>query len=113
MSVSLPKGFQPLERFVEKWARETTDERVHARATSSMEEIREFYDVAVEHAEAALAYCEKFPIDALPEDAARLFRLILGLGQAAVAIEIHGQPRGPGVPWPHDLTIERGPFPFG
>lgn len=109
----LPPGFEDLVPFVDYWAGETTQERIHARATASMETIRAFYDAMTERAEAALQYVEQFPLNQMPEDAARLYRLVLALGQAHVAVEIHGQPRAPGTPYPTGIRILRGPAPFG
>ena len=109
----LPAGFEALEPFLTQWGGETSTARMEARSAASMAEIRAFYDVAIDHAEAALAYLEGFPMDELPEDAARLFRLMLGLVQASMAVEIHGQPRVPGAPWPHGVKIVQGLHPFG
>src|SRR5579859_3789592 len=96
----LPAGFDALEPFLGRWDGETGMARMEARSTASMVEIRAFYDVAIDHAAAALAYLDRFQLDALPEDAARLLRLMLGLVQAAMEVEIHGQSRAPGAPWP-------------
>ena len=109
----LPAGFEALEPFLGRWDGETGMARMAARSTATMAEIRAFYDVAIEHAEAALAYLDRFELDALPEDAARLLRLMLGLVQASMAIEIHGQARAPGAPWPSGVNIVQGLQPFG
>jgi len=109
----LPPGFTDLEPYVAFWAGETTTARWRARCTASMDEIRAFYDAALSRGEDALAYLEAFPIDALTPEAARLMRLVLALAQAAMAVEIHGQPRAPGTPWPNSLSIERGAQPYG
>lgn len=109
----LPAGFAALEPFLGRWDGETGMARMEVRSTASMAEIRAFYDVAIDHAEAALAYLDRFPLDALPEDAARLLRLMLGLVQASMAVEIHGQSRAPGAPWPSGVTIVQGLQPFG
>jgi hypothetical protein len=110
---ALPPGFEALEPFLDRWGGETSAARMEARSTASMVEIRAFYEVAIEHAEAALVYLERFPMNSLPEDAARLFRLMLGLVQASMAVEIHGQPRVPGAPWPSGVAIVQGLSPFG
>lgn len=109
----LPAGFEDLVPFVDYWAGETTEARIHARSTASMATIREFYDAMTERAEAALQYVEQFPLNQMPDDAARLYRLVLALGQAHVAVEIHGQPRAPGTPYPTGIRILRGAAPFG
>lgn len=109
----LPFGFEDLLPFVDYWAGHTMEERLDARAKATMDEIRAFYDVMTERADAALDCIEKFPLDQMPEDAARLFRLVLALGQAHVAIEIHGSPRAPNTPYPNSIRILQGLRPFG
>jgi hypothetical protein len=107
-SSSLPPGFEDLTPFVSVWAKETSEARMDARCTASMADIRTFYDTMTERAEDALTHIEKFPIDALPADSARLFCLILALAQAHVAVEIHGTVRAPNTPYPHHICIARG-----
>jgi len=113
MSAPLPAGFAALEPFAATWGAASTYERMATRVTASMDEIRAFYDVAIELAPQAMAHCDSFPLDAMPEDAQRLFRIMLGLVQAAMAVEIHGQPRAPGTPWPHSIKVDRGLWLFG
>ena len=113
MSARLPAGFEPLEPFAATWGAVSTYERMETRVTSSMAEIHAFYDVAIDHAADAMAHCDSFPLDAMPEDTQRLFRIMLGLVQAAMAVEIHGQPRAPGTPWPHSIKVDRGLWLFG
>lgn len=110
---TLPPGFAELEPFVDQWAGPTVNARMYARCSADMASIRRFYDVATARGAEALEYCAQFPLDAMPDDAALLFRLILGLGQASIAVELHGQPRAPGTPWPNSITLQRGPSPFG
>lgn len=109
----LPAGFEDLLPFVDYWAGDTTEQRMNARAGASMETIRAFYDGMTGRAEAALQYVERFPLQQLPDDAARLFKLVLALGQAHIAVEIHGRPRAPGTPFPNSLRITRGMRPYG
>ena len=107
-SMLLPSGFEDLNGFVAVWAKATSEERMDARCTASMADIQAFYDAMTERAEAALSHIETFPIDALPEDSARLFCLVLALAQAHVAIEIHGAVHAPKTPYPHGIRIVRG-----
>ena len=51
-----------------------------------------FYDAIYPRAEAAMAYLEKFPLDALPEDAFRLLKLLYMLILVSFAVEIWKQP---------------------
>lgn len=109
----LPPGFAALERFVAYWDVATSHERWQRRAEASMAEIAEFYHATLALADPALAHIEQFPLDELPEDAARLLRLLLAMTQAGVAVEIHDQPRAPYSPYPHGLRIVSGMSPFG
>lgn len=109
----LPKGFDDLEPYVEKWAKDTTEERMAVRAESSMEEIREFYDIILERADEAMTLIDEYPLDDLPEDVARLCKLVLALGPCAMAVEVIGQPRVPRTPYPHGVELTRGTPPFG
>jgi hypothetical protein len=109
----LPPGFDELLPFVDAWAGATTQERLHTRCSSSMDEIRRFYDAMTARADEAMAYVERFPLRELPDDAALLFRLVLALGQAHVAVEIHGRPCAPNTPYPHGIRILRGVTPYG
>jgi hypothetical protein len=109
----LPKGFESLERFVADWARDSNDERRAARSTAQMDDIREFYDAVVALAPDAIAYLETFPLDAMPEDATRLFKLLLAMNHAAIAVEMHGAPRAHDSPWPAPVRVAKGPWPHG
>jgi len=109
----LPAGFEELLPYVDKWGQDTTNERIKARSESSMEEILAFYNTMVARADEAMSYIDKYPIDDLPEDVGRLSKLVLALAQAAMAVEVHGQPRGPGSPWPNKISLARGATPFG
>lgn len=109
----LPQGFEKLEGFVAYWAGETNDVRWDRRARATMPEIRRFYEAMRVRAEDALRYLEKFPIGDMPEDATRLFRLLLSLAHASMAVEMHRQPRAVSSPFPHGMSIGRGPWPQG
>jgi hypothetical protein len=109
----LPKGFSDLNRFVEKWAKETTHERIAVRSTSTQEEILEFYNAALALGERAMEELGKYPLDDMPEDVANLAKLMLALAQASVAVELHGQPRAIGTTYPNSIKVARGAFPFG
>jgi len=94
MSEPLPPGFSALEPFAE-WALPTEPERYAKRLSSSMEELKTFYDAGMPLLEDAAAYLEKLPLDALPEDATRLLHICYSLINVAFAIEAWRQPRVP------------------
>jgi hypothetical protein len=108
----LPAGFEDLEPLVDYWAGADGQTRWDRRARAEMADIKAFYDQMVPRADAALAHLQPFPLDAMPEPEARLFRLVLSLAQAAMAVELHGQPRAPHSPYPHGIRLVEGPRPF-
>lgn len=110
---SLPKGFDALGPFVAYWVRDSNDERRAARSTAEMDDIRAFYDTVVALAADAIAYLEQFPLDNMPDDATRLFKLMLAMNHAAIAVEMHGAPRAHDSPWPAPVRVAKGPWPHG
>ena len=56
-----------------------------------MEEMREFYDAIFPRLEEAIDYCDKFPLDDLPDDALHLLYLIYSMIMVSMAIEVFGQ----------------------
>ena len=68
-------------------------ERYAERMASSMEEMQEFYDAAYPRVEEAIDYCEKFPLDELPEDALNLLHLIYSLIMVSMPVDVWHQAR--------------------
>lgn len=110
---SLPAGFEALEPFVAYWVHDTNDARRAARSTAQMEDIQAFYDAIVPRAEEGIAHLEQFALDSMPADAERLFKLLLAMNHAAIAVEMHGQPRAFDSTWPSAVRITQGPWPHG
>jgi hypothetical protein len=88
----LPPGFSDLERFVQDWCLDSEPERYAKRLASTMEEIQGFYDAVMPRAEDAIRYLEKLRLDALPEDAGRLLKLLYSLILMSFPVEIWRQP---------------------
>lgn len=109
----LPKGFEALVPYLDYWDVMTMAGRWERRATASMSEIRRFYDDMLAHADAAMDLISRYSFDEMPEDVARLARLLLALMSAAVGIEVVGAPRDPYSPYPHNVRVLRGPSPWG
>ncbi len=109
----LPAEFADLEQFVAHWDVATSQARWIRRSETPLPAIKAFYDAMLTRADAALAYLERYPLNALPDDAACLMRLLLSMTQAAMAIELHESPRVPRSPFPHSITIETGVSPYG
>lgn len=110
---ALPPGFESLAPFVDYWARETTNERIAARCEATMADIRAFYDAMLPEVERAVTCIDEHPLHELPAAHATLAKLVLALAQAAVAVEMHGQPCSPGTPYPNTMRVLQGAAPFG
>jgi|SRR5689334_7310567 len=93
MTAMLPPTFADLEPFASTWCLATEAERWRQRHASTMAELAAFYDACFPRVEEAIEYCDKFPLDDLPDDVANLVRLIYSLVMVSMAIEIFGQPR--------------------
>ncbi len=89
----LPSAFAELEAFAQTWCLPTEAERWNQRLTSSMAEMREFYDAFFPRLEEAIEYCDKFSLEDLPDDALHLLHLIYSLVMVAMAVEVFGQPK--------------------
>jgi hypothetical protein len=103
----LPDGFEFLEPFAAAWGDLTSqDQRYRARQSLGMDELQAFHEALATRLEQVFSHLDKFPMDALPEQEARLYRIALGLTEAAQAVELFGQPRVPYAPYPHHPVQE-------
>lgn len=87
----LPSAFAELEPYAETWCLPTESERWDRRMASSMADMREFYDAFFPRLEEAIEYCDKFPLDDLPDDALHLLHLIYSLIMVAMSVEVMHQ----------------------
>jgi hypothetical protein len=88
----LPSGFAELEGYARVWCLATETERWNARMASTMAQMHEFHDAFLPRLEEAIDYCDKFPLDDLPDDALNLLHLIYSLIMVAMAVEVMHQP---------------------
>jgi hypothetical protein len=100
----LPEDFADLEPFAPRWCLATESERYAARLASTIEEMQAFYDAFFRRAEAAMAHCEQFPLDGMPDDARRLLQLMHSLVMVSFPVELWRQPR---IPDSGDAVLER------
>ena len=106
-TIALPEGFEALAPYAETWGKLVSQEdRYLLRQHSSMRELKVYYDAAAPRLNEIFDHLDKFPMDKLPEPEALLFRAVLGLTEAAQAVEIFGQPRVPYAPFPHQAQQE-------
>ena len=90
----LPPAFAELERYIE-WAIPTERERYEKWLSSSMSELKEFYDAVVMRADDARKYLDDFEYPDLPPDALRLLWMMFSLIVVSYAVDVFGQPRVP------------------
>ncbi len=91
----LPSEFADWERFAEKWCKPTEDERWDERIASSFDEVEDLYDSLTPRAEEAIQYCDRFPLDSMPEEAKNLTYLLCSLISVSFAVECWKQVRVP------------------
>jgi len=89
----LPPAFADLERFAAKWCLASEPERYAARMASSMDEMQELYDAVFPRVEEAIDYCDKFPLDDMPDDALHLLYLIYSLIMVTMPVDVWHQAR--------------------
>lgn len=88
----LPPEFRDLEPLAKAWCLPTEAERWSMRLRSTMGELQAFYDAVFPRAEEAIAHCEKFPLNEMPEDVERLLQLVHSLLLVSFAVEVWHQP---------------------
>jgi hypothetical protein len=93
---SLPDAFFDLNPYLE-WALPSEHARRAKRASTSMSEIRAFYDAMLERMEAVLSFLEKYPADDPPADVELLFLLATALAEIAPAVEMYGEQTADGM----------------
>jgi hypothetical protein len=91
----LPSEFAELEPFAERWSLATERERWAERTSSSIDDMQAFYDAIIGEVGEAMAYCDKFPLDDMPEDATNLLRLVYSFVIVSFAVELWRQPYPP------------------
>jgi hypothetical protein len=106
----LPSEFADLEPFAATWCLATERERFAQRLATPMDEMQKFYDAITARAEDAMTYCDKFPLDDMPEDAKNLLHLLFSMVMVSFPVECWGQARVPDSgPAYLDLLVEPGP----
>lgn len=91
----LPTAFSDLEPFAEKWSLATEAERWAERLSSTMEELQAFYEAMLPRVPEAMAYCDTFPLQDMPDDAIHLLRLIYSFVNVSFPVELWRQPHVP------------------
>jgi hypothetical protein len=100
----LPADFADLEPFAERWCLPTEAERWRARHASTIEEMRDLYEAVFPRFDTAIAYCDQFSLDDLPEDARNLLHLVFSFVMVSFPVEVWNKPRIPDV---GDAALDR------
>jgi hypothetical protein len=90
----LPPEFSELEPYSD-WCLGSEPERYAKRLYSSMSEMQAFYDAITARAEEVISYCDKFPLDDLPEDVLNLMHMLYSMIQVSFPVECWKQPKVP------------------
>ncbi len=94
MNRLLPEQFNELEHLIAEWAIEDGHQRYIKRVTSTMEQLKVFYDQMFPRGKEAIEYINQFAYNQpLPTDAANLRNLVYSLITVALAVEVWKQPR--------------------
>jgi hypothetical protein len=91
----LPDEFADLEPFADAWCLETEPERYEARLARSMPELQAFYDAVEPRVADAIDYCDRFPLDAMPEPVVDLMHLLYSFVNVSFPVEVWLRPRVP------------------
>ena len=100
----LPPEFGDLEPFALRWCLPSEGERWAERHASTIADMREFYEAVFPRYDAAVAYCDRFPLHDLPPDARDLLYLLFSFVMVSFPVEVWGGPRIPDV---GEATLER------
>lgn len=90
----LPERFRELEPFVATWSLATALERNRQSWTVPEQEMQVFYDAMVARLQEVFEYLNQYSLEAMPEEARRLFLLTLSLTEVSMVIE-SGRNKGP------------------
>ena len=93
MSPLLPPEFAELEPYAEQWCLATEAERFERRMASDMDDLGAFYAAFYPRLEEAIEFCDKYPLDELPDDVTHLLQLIHSLVMVSMAVEVFHQPK--------------------
>lgn len=94
MTPTLPEEFADLEQFAD-WCLPSESQRYAKRLASTMADMQAFYDAITPRAEEAIAYCDKFSLDDLPDDVLNLMHLLYSMIIVSFPVECWKQPKVP------------------
>ena len=83
----LPGAFADLEPFLD-WALESERDRIERRLSTSMHEIKAFYDIMMSRIDHVLDHLDRHWGEELPDRERRLFLLTLSLVEVSTLVEL-------------------------
>ncbi len=91
----LPPGFEELEPWVATWSLATETERNRKHLSSTMQDVRKFYDAILPRLEDILEHLRALEANgrpqSIPQESKNLYYLALSLAEVSQSVEIHGQ----------------------
>ncbi len=84
----LPEAFSDLERFAGEWALATEKERYFKLLATDLATLRAFFDAMLPRAPEIVAYLSRLAPGAMPQEAQRLYDLMLTFVETAHPIEL-------------------------
>ena len=93
MTTLLPPEFAELEEHAARWCLPSETERFERRMASDMDEMGALYAALSPRLEEAIEFCDKYPLDELPDDVQRLLQLIHSYVMVSMSVEIFHQPK--------------------
>jgi hypothetical protein len=91
----LPEEFADLEPFAAQWSLASEPKRYATRLASTMTELQAFYDATEPRAGEAIDYCDRYPLDDMPETVVNLMQLLYSFISVSFPVEVWRQPRVP------------------
>lgn len=92
MDAQLPDAFCELEGFVSSWALARYSERTKKRISSSMGDIRAFYNAMMPRLEEIIEHLNGFSLEDMPKPEQRLLELCLSLAQVGNCVTLWHAP---------------------
>lgn len=99
---TFPAQFAEFEPFA-GWALATEGERYAKRLASTLEELEAFYRTVEPRIPEVIDYLNQFDLDAMPDDALQLLRMMYSIVVVSWAVEVW---RGPQVPDTEQTSLE-------
>lgn len=106
LDCSLPEQFSEFEKFCPRWVLLTENERYLARVRAPYDDLVELYEEMSPRLSEIIEYLNKFPLEEMPDEEAKLMYLTFSLMEASHAVELWKQSDVPEAFEPDRLVIK-------